>query len=57
LLQQTNTADMLDEALAYVKFLQRQIQVLSTQVLFWVHLVLKPLVKKQDFAVFTFVST
>lgn len=26
-LQQTNTADMLDEAVEYVKFLQKQIQV------------------------------
>ncbi|KAI5555374.1 hypothetical protein BDE02_19G076200 [Populus trichocarpa] len=29
--KQTNTADMLDEALAYVKFLQRQIQELTEQ--------------------------
>lgn len=27
--QQTNTADMLDEAVEYVKFLQKKIQVLS----------------------------
>lgn len=29
LLQQTNTADMLEEAVEYVKFLQKQIQVLN----------------------------
>lgn len=28
MIQQTNTADMLEEAVEYVKFLQRQIQVL-----------------------------
>lgn len=28
-MQQTNTADMLEEAVEYVKFLQRQIQVLE----------------------------
>lgn len=56
-MQQTNTADMLDEAVEYVKFLQKKIQVLTLN-LSWiiVHLCCYSEDKERKFGIWCYTS-